>query len=176
MGANLITAARNEFARYQQYAERAFAQVDDREFFMASDSEANSIAVLAKHIGGNLRSRWTDFLISDGEKPDRHRDSEFEINERTARQDIVRVWDQGWRAVLETLDGLREEDLSRTILIRSEPHTVPDAILRSLAHTASHVGQIVLLAKQFRAADWKTLTIPRGRSEEFLQRMRVKFQ
>ena len=161
-----------EFERYRALAERSFSQVNDSEFFAVSDSESNSIAVIAKHVGGNLRSRWTDFLTSDGEKPDRDRDSEFIA--QTDRQEIMGIWVGGWAAVLDTLKSLTPADVEKTVIIRSEPHSVPQAVQRSLAHVAYHVGQIVVLARQFRKADWQCLSVPRGGSGAFLEAMRAR--
>jgi hypothetical protein len=154
-----IDPARKEFQRYRRLAEGAFAQVNDQEFFLASHSESNSIAVVAKHVGGNLRSRWTDFLTSDGEKADRNRESEFTA--QADRQEILQIWNAGWAAVLHTLDSLRPEDLEKTITIRGEALTIPQAVLRSLAHTANHAGQIITLARQFRGNEWRNLSMPR---------------
>jgi Protein of unknown function (DUF1572) len=167
-----IEATQREFERYRALAERSFSQVDDAEFFAASDSESNSIAVIAKHVGGNLRSRWTDFLTTDGEKPDRDRESEFIA--QPDRPALMEIWTSGWTAVLGTLHSLRAEDLEKTITIRGEPHSVPQAMQRSLSHAAYHVGQIVVLARQFRAADWQSLSVPRGESAAFNNVMRER--
>jgi hypothetical protein len=161
-----LKEARNLFRTYKQMAESAMDQLAEVDLFRQLDGESNSVAIIAKHIGGNLRSRWTDFLTSDGEKPDRHRDSEFEQSP-AKREDIMGLWDTGWSAVLSTLDSLSGEDLERTIYIRGEGHSVLKAIQRSLTHTASHVGQIVFLSKHLCGAHWKTLSIPRGKSKEF---------
>ena len=126
-----------------------------------------------KHVGGNLRSRFTDFLTSDGEKPDRHRDSEFGVSDDT-KATIVKRWEEGWQRLFDALESLNDEDLSRTVYIRGEAHSVVKAINRGLTHSAAHVGQIVLLAKHLRGSDWESLSIPRGKSEEFNGRMRQK--
>ena len=152
------------FRRQKDLAERAFAQVDDAEFFRTVDSESNSIAVIAKHIGGNLRSRFTDFLKSDGEKPDRDRDGEFVIQSGTSRAQVMSGWEAGWTALFQTLQSLRPVDLGETVHIRGEAVSVLAALHRALAHIAQHVGQVVLLAKHLRSTDWKTLSIPRGQS------------
>jgi hypothetical protein len=131
------------------------------------DPEANSIAILVKHLAGNMRSRFTDFLTSDGEKPDRYRDREFEVNAALTRADVLRWWEEGWAIVLGAIDALKPEDVMHTVTIRGEPHTVLQAINRQIAHYAAHVGQIVFLAKHLRSNEWKSLTIPRGKSEEF---------
>ena len=151
----------------KRMAEGAMAQLEDAEFFVALDAESNSIAALVKHIAGNARSRFTDFLTTDGEKPDRFRDQEFEVTASTTREEVMGWWEQGWVHVFSTLDALRPGDLERTVTIRNEPHTVVQALNRALAHYAQHIGQIVFLAKHLRSAKWQTLSIPRGKSEEY---------
>lgn len=151
---------------YKGLAEKAMAQVSDEEFFRAIDGESNSIAVIAKHIGGNLRSRWTNFLTTDGEKPYRHRDSEFVAAEDT-RESLMEFWENGWQTLFLTLESLQPDDLSAIVKIRGEDHTVVKAMNRSLAHTCSHVGQIVFLAKHLHSKEWKTLSIPKNKSVEF---------
>lgn len=158
---------RRQLRGHKRMAESAMAQLDDKQFFTAIDAESNSVAVIVKHIAGNARSRFTDFLTSDGEKPDRFRDREFEMSVQTSRGEVMRWWEEGWNIVFATLDSLTADDLSRTITIRGEPHTVLQALNRALAHYAQHIGQIVFLAKHLRSSDWKTLSIPRGKSEEF---------
>jgi Protein of unknown function (DUF1572) len=162
---------RREFRKLKSQAERALSQVSDADFFTNLDTEANSLAVLVKHVGGNLRSRWTDFLTTDGEKPDRRRDSEFVIDPGTTRADLLARWEEGWQRLLSTVDALTPADLSRTVTIRAEPHTVPQALHRSLTHSAYHTGQIVLLAKHWAGDSWQTLSVPRGKSEEFNRKM-----
>jgi Protein of unknown function (DUF1572) len=154
------------FRNYKKLAERAIEQTSEDEYFKAIDAESNSIAVIVKHIGGNLRSRWTDFLTSDGEKADRHRDSEF-VAETDTRESLDALWETGWNALLATLESLQTEDFGRTVQIRGEDFSVIKAMNRALAHAAYHVGQITFLAKHFRATDWKTLSVPRGQSGEF---------
>jgi uncharacterized damage-inducible protein DinB len=156
-----------QFRGHKRMAENAMAQLEDKDFLAVIDQEANSIAILVKHIAGNARSRFTDFLTSDGEKPDRFRDQEFEVTSQTTRQDVLGWWEEGWTQVFTTLDSLKPEDLARTVTIRQEPHTVMQALNRALAHYAQHIGQIVFLAKHLRSAEWKTLSIPRGKSEEY---------
>ena len=156
------------FRNYKTLGERAIEQVSDEEFFRAIDDEANSIAVIVKHIAGNLRSRWTDFLTSDGEKPDRDRDSEFELTEDT-RQALMTAWNNGWQTLFDVIEPLTPNDFSRTVTIRGEPHNIVEAINRQLTHYAYHIGQIVLLAKHFRSTEWKTLSVPRNRSADFNQ-------
>jgi len=162
-----LAAVRQEFQRYKRLGERALAQVRDDDWFVELDPESNSLAVIVKHLAGNLRSRWMDFLTSDGEKPDRQRDREFILEPGDTQQSLEQRWQAGWRCVLDTLDALTETDLPRSVTIRGEPHPVPLAIERSLAHTAYHVGQIVFLARHLAGANWRALSIPRGQSEQF---------
>ncbi|MBW3655963.1 MAG: DUF1572 domain-containing protein [Gemmatimonadetes bacterium] len=150
---------------YKGLAESAMKQVGDDDFFAALGEEDNSIAVVARHMAGNLRSRWTDFLTTDGEKPDRDRDGEFVARGQT-RESVAAAWEAGWRALLEALDALRPDDLARTVYIRGEPHGVIQAVDRALLHAAYHVGQIVLLAKHAAGPAWQTLSIARNRSAE----------
>lgn len=160
-------AIRDAFLAQRRIAERALEQVDDTDFTRTAGPGDNSIAAIAKHVGGNLRSRWTQPFETDGEKPDRDRDREFEVESDT-REDVMGVWNAGWSALEQTLLALRPADMERTLYIRGEANTLVGALHRSLAHTAQHVGQIILLAKQWRGSDWRTLSIPRGRSREFL--------
>ncbi len=159
------------FHQYKKMAEKAVEQVTDEELHATLDPEANSIAVIMKHITGNMRSRWRDFLTSDGEKPDRHRDTEFEMPEKVSRAQLMEMWERGWKYVFDALEPLSDADLTKTVYIRSEPQSVMQAINRQIAHYAGHIGQIVFLAKHYRSKDWKTLSIPRGKSEEFLRRV-----
>jgi hypothetical protein len=163
---NYAKDALTSFRNYKKLAERAIEQVSDDEFFAMIDDEANSIALIVKHIAGNLRSRWTDFLTSDGEKADRNRDSEFEIIADT-RESLMQFWETGWQTLFDAIEPLTPDDFSKTITIRGEPHTIVEAINRQLTHYAYHVGQIVLLAKHFRSREWKTLSVPKNRSAEF---------
>lgn len=156
------------FRNYKKLAERAMDQVSDEEFFAAIDAEANSIALVAKHIAGNAISRWTDFLTTDGEKADRNRDTEFELID-DSRESLMRLWESGWRVLFANVEPLTVEDFSRTVTIRGEPHTVVEAINRQMTHYAYHVGQIVLLAKHFRSGEWKSLSVPKNRSAAFNQ-------
>jgi hypothetical protein len=148
-------------------ADKARAQVSDEHLFTVLDPEANSIAVIMKHMAGNMRSRWTDFLTTDGEKPDRDRDREFIIAASETPAAIVALWEQGWNLLFEAVSSLKEEDLGKTIRIRGEAHTVLEAINRQMTHYAAHVGQIVLLAKHYAGPAWQSLSIPRGKSTEF---------
>jgi hypothetical protein len=167
VGAAYLDEVRRQFRGYKRMGEGAIAQVKDDELFVALDPESNSIAIIVKHLAGNMRSRFTDFLTTDGEKPDRHRDQEFEMNSGTARADVMRWWEEGWGRVFSAIEALKPDDLLRTVTIRDEPHTVMQAVGRQLAHYAYHVGQIVFLAKHFRSQEWKSLSIPRGKSEEY---------
>jgi hypothetical protein len=167
LATHYLEEARRQFRGHKRLAEAAMAQLRDEEFFVALDSESNSIAVLVKHLAGNMRSRFTDFLTTDGEKPDRNRDTEFEMNSGTTRAEVMRWWEEGWTCVFATIDALTPDDVMRTVTIRGEPHTVLQAINRQVAHYAQHTGQIVFLAKHFRSSEWKTLSVPRGKSKEF---------
>ncbi|HST54254.1 MAG TPA: DUF1572 family protein [Pyrinomonadaceae bacterium] len=155
-----------EFRGLKRLADKAIAQLSDEEFFRAIDAESNSVALIMKHLAGNMRSRWTDFLTSDGEKPDRRRDSEFMV-EGEDRRAIEEKWERGWQLVFDALKPLKGEDLMRKVLIRREPHTVVEAVNRQLTHYGEHTGQIIFLAKHLRSSEWKTLSIPRGQSEAF---------
>lgn len=163
---NYLADAILSYRSYKEMAEKALAQISDEEFFASIDAEANSVAVIVKHIAGNLRSRWTDFLTSDGEKADRNRDTEFELMD-TSREALMEFWERGWQTLFEAIEPLTVEDFGRFITIRGEPHTICEALNRQMTHYAYHVGQIVLLAKHFRSADWKTLSVPRNKSAEF---------
>jgi uncharacterized damage-inducible protein DinB len=164
-----------EARRMKVLADRAMAQVGDEELHRAPDSESNSIAVIAQHIAGNLRSRFTDFLTSDGEKDDRDRDAEF-VDQGWSREELLRRWEEGWERFFTTVAELREGDLLRTVTIRGEPHTVIRAVERSVSHSSYHCGQIVFLAKAIRSGDWQTLSIARGASSQFNEAMRAAVQ
>ena len=163
----LLEQTRKAFHGQKTLAERAMAQLDDDAFFARLDDESNSIAIIVKHVGGNLRSRWTDFLSSDGEKPERRRDSEFVAEPADSRQSLMDSWEEGWRNLFDTLDALAPGDLLATVHIRGEPASAVAALQRSLAHTSHHVGQVVFLAKHLRSSAWTTLSIPRGKSAEY---------
>lgn len=160
--------------KLKDLADKALAQVRDEDLTVTLDPESNSLAMILQHLAGNLRSRWTDFLTSDGEKPDRQRDAEFEAHEETTRAALLSSWEEGWARLFDTLDSLTVDDLSKTIFIRSEPHTVVQALNRGIPHAAYHVGQIVFLSKHFASAHWRSLSIPRGKSQEFLEAMQRK--
>ncbi|MGA9672705.1 MAG: DUF1572 domain-containing protein [Terracidiphilus sp.] len=154
------------FRYYKKLADRAMAQVTDEQLFATLDDEANSIAIVVKHVAGNMRSRWTDFLTTDGEKPNRNRDAEFEDPPAT-RTALLELWENGWACLFDAIEPLTEADLGRTVTIRGEPHSVMQAINRQLAHYPHHVGQIVLLAKHFCCGCWESLSVPRNKSAEF---------
>jgi hypothetical protein len=156
-----------EFGRLQDLAERAMDQVSDEEFFRTIDDENNSMAVIVKHMAGNMRSRWRDYLTTDGEKPDRHRDEEFLIHEQDTQESLTGTWEEGWRILFDAVEPLSDADMGKTVHIRGEPLTVFQALSRQLTHYAYHVGQIVQLAKHFRGAEWSPLSIPKGKSTEF---------
>ena len=154
------------FRNYKALGDRALSQVSDADLHTLVDPDSNSIAVIVKHLAGNLRSRFSDFLTTDGEKPDRDRDAEFEMAERVSRDDISRWWEEGWAISLASIESLTPEDLNRTVTIRGEPFHVVEAINRLATHAAYHVGQIVLLAKHFAGPKWKSLSIPKGQSKQ----------
>jgi len=158
------------FRYYKKLAERAMAQVTDEQLLTVLDGEMNSIAVIVKHMAGNMRSRWTDFLTSDGEKPDRHRDTEF-TDPPATREALLAIWEEGWQRIFRALEPLSEHDLQRTVTIRGEAHSVMQAINRQVAHYSYHCGQIVLLAKHFKHAEWQSLSVPRRQSAEFNRRV-----
>jgi hypothetical protein len=158
------------FRYYKRLGDRAMAQAPDDALFTALDPESNSIAIVVKHMAGNMRSRWTDFLTSDGEKPSRNRDTEFESPPQT-RAELIELWEAGWRHVFDALAALSEKDLGRTVYIRTEPHSVMQAINRQIGHYAYHVGQIVYLAKHFAGPKWATLTVPRRKSADYNARV-----
>jgi uncharacterized damage-inducible protein DinB len=157
------------FRYYKKLAERAMAQCPDAGLFTTLDAESNSIAIIVKHVSGNMRSRWRDFLTTDGEKPDRHRDTEFEEPPKT-RAELMELWERGWKYVFDALEPLTEADMTRTVTIRTEPHSVMQAINRQMAHYAHHIGQILFLAKHLAVkttGKWDSLSVPRGQSKQF---------
>jgi Protein of unknown function (DUF1572) len=162
-----LEEARRQMRAYKHMAEGAMTQLRDEDFLVTLDSEANSIAILVKHLAGNMHSRFTDFLTTDGEKPDRFRDREFEVTPTTTRAEVMKWWEEGWACVFAAIDPLKTDDVMREVTIRGQPHTVLQAINRQIAHYAQHIGQIVFLAKHLRSSEWKTLSIPRGKSEGY---------
>ncbi|MHC4715025.1 MAG: DinB family protein [Planctomycetota bacterium] len=168
-GRLFLESAVATFRSHKRMAERAIKQVSDKDLHRTLDANANSIAVIMKHISGNMRSRWTDFLTSDGEKPWRGRDNEF-VDDVGTREALMEIWESGWKTCLDALSSLGEDDLTKTVTIRGEGHTVTRAILRNLTHAGYHVGQIMILARHFTGEDWEVLTIPRGKSDEYNRR------
>lgn len=160
------------FRYYKKLGEGALEQVSDEQLFAALDPEMNSMAIIVKHIAGNMRSRWTDFLTSDGEKPDRNRDTEFEHPPST-RAELLKIWNDGWGRVFSALEPLSDSDLERTVTIRGEAHSVMQAINRQIAHYSYHVGQIVFLAKHLNESGWKSLSVPRNKSSEFNRKVKA---
>ena len=156
-----------QLRKYKGLADGAVAQVAEADLFRSVDAESNSIAIVMKHVAGNMKSRWTDFLTTDGEKPDRDRDTEFETEPGDTRASVAARWEEGWRLLFSAIEGLAPSDLSRTVAIRGEPHTVLQAIQRQLTHYAYHVGQVVFLARHFAGPRWRSLSIPKGRSKDF---------
>jgi uncharacterized damage-inducible protein DinB len=167
VAAHYLDEAHRQMRGHKRLAEGAMAQLKDEELFITLDPESNSIAVIVKHMAGNMRSRFTDFLTTDGEKPDRDRDQEFELSPATTRADLTKWWEEGWARVFATIEALKPEDVMRKVTVRGEPHTVLQGINRQIAHYAHHTGQIVFLAKHIRSSKWKTLSIPRGKSEDY---------
>ena len=166
IGQHYLDDALRRFRDYKKLAERAFAQISDEEFFRTLDEESNSIAINMKHMAGNMISRWTDFLTTDGEKPERNRDLEFVMLPETSKDDMLAYWERGWQCVFDAVEPLKPEDLMRTIRVRGQDHTVVQAINRQLAHYAYHVGQIVFLAKHFKSSEWQSLSVPRNKSAD----------
>jgi hypothetical protein len=171
LGSHYLEEIRRQMRGYKRLAEGAIAQLGDEQLLALLDPESNSVAILMKHLAGNMHSRFTDILTTDGEKPNRHRDQEFEMPANATRADLMNRWETGWARVFETIQSLTPEDLLRPAPIRGEPHTVMQALNRALAHYAQHVGQIVFLAKHLRSSEWQTLSVPRGKSEEFNAKM-----
>jgi hypothetical protein len=167
LATHYLDEAHRQFRGHKRLAEGAMAQLKDHELFLALDPESNSIALIVKHMAGNMRSRFTEFLITDGEKPDRYRDQEFELGPTTTRADLTKMWEEGWTRLFSTIEALKPEDIMRKVTVRGEPHTVLQAINRQIAHYAYHTGQIVFIAKHIRSSKWKSLSIPRGKSEDY---------
>jgi hypothetical protein len=170
LAADYLADLPDQFEKLKTLADKAVARVTDDEFFRTIDPASNSLAVILQHVGGNLRSRWKDFLTTDGEKPDRDRDAEFEVTAQTTRAQVVERWEEGWRILLSELRALTPVDLARDVFIRGERHSVVQAANRSFQHTAYHVGQIVFLARHLRADDWQSLSIPKGQSSALNKR------
>lgn len=164
IGAAYLDEAFRSLRGHKRLAEGAFAQIDDQQFFRVLDPEANSVAIIVRHMAGNMRSRFTDLLTSDGEKLWRNRDQEFIVEPGDTRAELLRAWEESWALVFDTVNALQPEDLLKTVTTRGQPHNVLQAVHRAVAHYAYHVGQIVFLAKHLKSTDWKSLSIPRGQS------------
>lgn len=171
----ILSAAIDELQKIKKLADKSIAQLSDDQLHATLDPDANSVAVLMRHMAGNMRSRWIDFLTSDGEKPNRMRDQEFE-DPGQSREELLAEWEHGWQCVFDALTPLGDADLQRTVMIRGEAHSVYKAISRQVAHYSGHAYQILLLAKHMLGPNWKTLSIPRGQSEEFNRRMLAKLK
>ena len=167
LGTHYLEDTISSLRAYKKLADKAIAQLKDDEIFKTLDEEGNSVAVIMKHMAGNMFSRWTDFLTTDGEKPNRNRDMEFVIEHQTTQQDVWDYWERGWQVLFEALEPLTAEDLLRKVSIRGEDHTVLQAINRQLMHYPNHIGQIIFLAKHYRSTEWNTLSIPRNKSAAF---------
>jgi hypothetical protein len=174
LGQHYLENALKNFRDLKRLADRALTQLGDDEFFFRTSDEANSVALIVKHVAGNLRARWRDFLTTDGEKPDRRRDSEFEVEGADTHASLNAAWERGWQILFDEVGALTPEDLMRRVNIRGEAHTVVEAVNRQLTHYGQHVGQIIFLAKQIKAKDWQTLSIARGQSGAFNEGMREK--
>lgn len=168
---HVIETSKREFLKLKDQAENAMAQVGDEEFFKSPGSESNSLAILVKHMAGNMRSRWTSFLTADGEKTDRDRDNEFVITDSDTRESLMTSWQAGWESLFSALDQLPNSPLLLEVKIRGQSHTVFEAVARQLTHYGGHVGQIVFLSKQLKDSEWRTLSIPRGESRSFNKKM-----
>jgi Protein of unknown function (DUF1572) len=174
--AHYLDEIRRQLRGYKRLGEGAIDQLEDAQLFTTLDPESNSVAILVKHLAGNMRSRFTDFLTDDGEKPNRKRDQEFELTSAVTRADLMRWWEEGWSCVFSAVENLKPGDVTRIVTIRGEPHTVLQALNRALAHYASHISQMIFLAKHLRSAKWQTLSVPRGKSEEFNAKAKEKFE
>ena len=175
MDSPIMAVVRDELEKIKKLADKSIAQLDDEQLWVKLDPEANSVAILMRHMAGNMRSRWTDFRTTDGEKPDRHRDQEFE-DVALDRQALLAEWEDGWRRVFDALEPLSDRDLQDTVYIREEPHSIYKAISRQIAHYAGHAYQILMMAKHLKGKDWQTLSVPKGKSEEFRLRMIEKMR
>lgn len=161
LGKHYLENSIHEFRKLKDLGDKSFMQIKDEDFFWSPDEESNSIAIIVRHLSGNMISRWTDFLTTDGEKKNRKRDEEFERIFYTDKDDVVSRWEKGWNRLFKTLESLTEEDLLKEVKIRKEPHTVVQAINRQLTHYAYHIGQIVYISKHLESSNWKSLSIPR---------------
>lgn len=168
---NYLASCIKEFRGLKELGDKTFSQIKDEGFFWAPDEESNSIAIIVRHLSGNMISRWTDFLTTDGEKENRQRDEEFDRLFYTDKDDVISRWEKGWKCVFEALEPLAEEDLLKEVFIRKQKHSVTEAINRQLAHYGYHIGQIVYIGKHIESVNWKSLSIPRGESKEFNKKM-----
>ncbi len=168
LGRNYLEAIISDFHRIKRQGEKSMAQLSGDDFHWAPDAESNNIAILVKHISGNMVSRWMDFLTTDGEKESRKRDTEF-VDDIASPEDLMEIWKKGWDCVFAALESLSPDELTRTITIRGQDHTIVEAISRALWHYGFHVGQILYIAKQIKGSEWKNLSIPKGKSEEFFR-------
>ena len=171
-GKNYLESCIKEFKKLKELGDRSFSQIRDEDFFWSPDDASNSIAIIVRHLSGNMISRWTDFLTSDGEKDYRNRDEEFERLFYTDKEDVIQRWEKGWKCLFNTLSSLTENDLMKEVYIRTEKHSVIEAINRQLAHYGYHIGQIVFIAKHIESNNWKSLSIPLGKSKEFNEKMK----
>jgi hypothetical protein len=176
IGALYIDEAFRSLRGHKRLADDSITQLSNDQFFAVPSAESNSVAIIVQHMAGSMRSRFTDFLTTDGEKPNRNRDQEFVVAPDAKRPEILAAWEQGWQLVFETLNGISPDDLGRTVTIRGEPHSVLQAINRQVAHSAYHVGQIAFLAKHWKGAEWKTLSVPKGKSEQINAEMLRKYK
>jgi len=170
MSSPIVDTTASELGKVKRLADLAVDQLDDEQVWRRIDADSNSVGVLMRHMAGNMRSRWTDFRTTDGEKPDRHRDQEFE-DVAIGRQELLAEWEDGWQRLFDALSSISDADLQDTIYIREEPHTIHRAIVRQIVHYAGHAYQILALGKHLKGSDWKTLSVPRGKSDEFNQRV-----
>ncbi|MGE7917610.1 DUF1572 family protein [Viridibacillus sp. NPDC093762] len=170
IGENYLSIVKNRFMEIKKLGDQTFQQLDDGKLYWSNHEESNSIAVIVKHVGGNMVSRWSDFLSTDGEKPTRNRDLEFD-NSYLPREELIRIWEHGWQIVFNTLDDLTEQDLLKKIKIRGEEHLVMAAIERQVSHYSYHVGQIVYIGKVLKSSEWQSLSIPKGKSSQFNETM-----
>lgn len=161
-----LRVVKEDFKKYKSLGDKTFSQLNEEEFHFRSDEENNSIAIIIQHLSGNMHSRFSNFLSTDGEKTSRNRDSEFE-EQNLSKDELLQKWNSGWEVMINALNSLRPDDLTKTVMIRNEPHSVIEALNRQVTHYAYHVGQIVLLAKQLKKSGWKTLSVPKGDSEKF---------
>ena len=175
LGNEYLKVVQERFTSVKSLGEKTISQLSEDDIHWSFNEASNSVAVIVKHVSGNMISRWTDFLTTDGEKTNRNRDQEFE-DELISKQELMTIWEKGWNALFEALNELGDQDLLKNISIRGERHTVLDAIERQMAHYAYHIGQIVFIGKQLKGDAWESLSIPKGSSEEYLQQMLEKHQ